>query len=161
MFHWKNISLFRFHIHTGSCRAVKLVYLETGSDKSISSNSLCDLSSIIFKNNYFETGTKFAFPYSNLFMTGLEKILSQNSEFEPFLWLRYLDEIFCIWTQGFHELKEFSNCISSLHTTIKFTMDYSATEINFLGVIVTNVRNRFILQTKQYSPVPSCTISSP
>ena len=59
-------------------------YLETGSDKSISSNSLCDLASIILKNNYFENeelkyhqkrgfaiGTKFAPPYSNLFMAGL------------------------------------------------------------------------------------------
>ena len=29
-------------------------YLETCSDKSISSNSLCDLASFILKNNYFE-----------------------------------------------------------------------------------------------------------
>ena len=88
-------------------------YLETRSDKSISSNSLCDLANIILKNNYFENeewkyqqkrsfaiGTKFVPPYSNLFMAGLEKIIFQNSEFEPFMWLRYLDEIFYIWTQG-------------------------------------------------------------
>ena len=61
-------------------------YLETRSDKSISSNSLCDLASIILKNNYFENeelkyhqkrgfviGTNFATPYSNLSMAGLEK----------------------------------------------------------------------------------------
>ena len=29
-------------------------FLETRSDKSISSNSLCDLASFILKNNYFE-----------------------------------------------------------------------------------------------------------
>ena len=29
-------------------------YLETRSDKSISSNNLCDLASTILKNNYFE-----------------------------------------------------------------------------------------------------------
>ena len=88
-------------------------YLETRSDKSISSNSLCDLANIILKNNYFANeewkyqqkrgfaiGTKFVPPYSNLFMAGLEKIIFQNSEFEPFMWLRYLDEIFYIWTQG-------------------------------------------------------------
>ena len=58
-------------------------YLETRSDKSISSNSLCDLASFILKNNYFENeelkyhqkrgfaiGTKFAPTYSNLFMEG-------------------------------------------------------------------------------------------
>ena len=59
-------------------------YLQTRSDKSISSNSLCDLASFNLKNNYFENdelkyhqkrgfaiGTKFAPPYSNLFMAGL------------------------------------------------------------------------------------------
>ena len=59
-------------------------YLETCSDKSVSSSSLCDVASFIFKNNYFVNQelkyhqkrgfafrTKFAFPYSNLFMAGL------------------------------------------------------------------------------------------
>ena len=57
-------------------------YLETGSDKSISGNGLCDHASFILKNNYFENeelkyhqkrgfATKFASPYSNLFMAGL------------------------------------------------------------------------------------------
>ena len=72
-------------------------YLETYSDKWILSNSLCDLSSIILKNNYFENwelryhqkrgfgiATKFAPPHSNLFMTELEKRIFQNSEFKTF-----------------------------------------------------------------------------
>ena len=88
-------------------------YLETRSNKSISSNSLCDLASIIWKNNYceneklkyhqnrgFAMGSKFAPPYSNLFMERLEERIFQNSESEPFLWLRYLDESFYIWTPG-------------------------------------------------------------
>ena len=53
-------------------------YLETRSGKSISINSLCDIASVILKNNYFEDedlkyhqkrslaiGTKFAPPYYN------------------------------------------------------------------------------------------------
>ena len=31
-------------------------YLETSSDKSILSNSMCDLAKIILKNNYFGNG---------------------------------------------------------------------------------------------------------
>ena len=59
-------------------------YLETRSDKPISSSSLCDLTSFILKNNHFENeelkyhqirrfaiGTKFAPPCPNLFMAGL------------------------------------------------------------------------------------------
>ena len=66
-------------------------YLETGSDKSISSKSLCDLASIILKSNYFEDEelkyhqkrgfaieTKFATPCCHLFMAGLEKRNFQN-----------------------------------------------------------------------------------
>ena len=75
-------------------------------------------------------------------MTGLEKRIFQNSELKPFLWLQYFDEIFDIWTQGSQKLKELFNCINSLHPTIKFTMDYSATEINLLGVTVTKVGNK-------------------
>ena len=58
-------------------------YLENRSDKLVSTKSLCDLASIILKNNYFENGelkhhqkrgtaivTKFTPPYSNLFMAG-------------------------------------------------------------------------------------------
>ena len=52
------------------------------------------------------------------------------------MWLRYLDEIFCVETQGSQNLNELFNCIYSLHPTIKFTIDYSTTEINFLGVTV-------------------------
>ena len=136
-------------------------YIETRSDKLIFSNSLCNLASIILKNNYFENGsfkyhqkrgftigTKFPSPYSNLFVTGLEKKIFQKSEFKTFLWLRYFDEIFDIWSQGSQKLKELFNCINSLHLTIKFTMDYSATEINFLVVAVTKIGNK--LETDLY-----------
>ena len=51
---------------------------------------------------------------------------------------------FCIWTQDSQK----SDCINSLHPTIKFTMDYSTTEINFLGVTVTKVGNK--LETDLY-----------
>ena len=89
-------------------------YLENRSDKLVSTKKLCDLASIILKNNYFEHGelkhhqkrgipirTKSIPPYSDLLMAEFEKRIFKNSEFKPFLWLRYLDYIFCIWTQGF------------------------------------------------------------
>ena len=62
-------------------------YLETRSDKSILSNSLCDLASIILKKNRqlkyhqkrcFAIGTKFAPPYSDMFMIGLEREFSKT-----------------------------------------------------------------------------------
>ena len=42
-------------------------------------------------------GTKFAPSYANLFMARLEKRICENSGYHPYLWLRFLDDIFCIW----------------------------------------------------------------
>ena len=52
-------------------------------------------------------GTKFAPPYANLFMAGLETNIFSDTNVQPLLWLRYLDDIFCIWTDGLEKLKEF------------------------------------------------------
>ena len=90
----------------------------------------------------FAIATKFAPPYSNFFMTELEKRIFQNSEFQPFWWLRYLDEILGIWTQGSQKLNELFNCIYNLHLTVKFSMDYSTTEIDFSGITVAKVGNK-------------------
>ena len=53
-----------------------------------------------------------------------------------------------MWTQGYENLNKLFNCINSLHRTIKFTMGYSTTETNFLGVTVTKVCNK--LETDLY-----------
>ena len=133
-------------------------YLDQRQDKSISTGHLCDLAKIILKNNFFENGskvyhqkigtaigTKFAPPYANLFMAGLEEKLFLNTEFTPFLWLRYLDDIFCIWTQGIDKLKEFFEKLNSFHPTIKFTMEHSLQKIDFLDVTV--IKNGSTLET--------------
>ena len=82
-------------------------------------------------------GTKFAPPYANLFMAGLENKIFSDTNIQPLLCLRYFDGIFCIWTDGLEKLKEFFSYLNSCHPTIKFTMDYSDTTINFLDVSVT------------------------
>ena len=77
--------------------------------------------------------------------------------------MRYLHEIFGIWTQGPQKLNEFFNRINSLHPTIKFTMDYSITKINFLGVSVMKLGNKLetdlyckSTNTHQYLNAQSC-----
>ena len=74
-------------------------YLETREDKTVSTKSLCDLASIVLKENYFELSikiyhqklrtaivTKFASPFANLFMAGLEKRIFEISGCHPYLW---------------------------------------------------------------------------
>ena len=136
-------------------------YLETREDKTVSTKSLCDLASIVLKENYFELsskiyhqklgtaiGTKFAPPYANLFMAVLEKRIFENSGYHPYLWLRFLDDIFCIWTDGLEKLQEFFKFLNAFHPTIKFTMDYSYETINFLDVQVS--KRNSTLETDLY-----------
>ena len=136
-------------------------YLETREDKTVSTKSLCDLASIVLKENYFELsskiyhqklgtaiGTKFAPPYVNLFMAGLEKHIFENSGYHPYVWLRFLDYVFCIWTDGLEKLKEFFKFLNAFHPTIKFTMDYSYETINFLDVQVS--KRNSTLETDLY-----------
>ena len=101
------------------------------------------------KHNYFEfgqdvyqqilgtaIGTKFAPPYV-IFMAGLEEEIFKNPKFKPFLWLRYLDDIFCLWTEGVDKLKEFFNYLNEFYSSIKFTTEFSEKQINFLDILVT------------------------
>ena len=70
-------------------------------------------------------------------MEGLENKIFSNTNVQPLLWLQYLNDIFCIWTDGLEKLKGFFSYLHSCHPTIKFTMDYSDTTNNFLDVSVT------------------------
>ena len=124
-------------------------YLDKREDQSVTSENLYKLAEIVLKHNYFEfgqgvyqhildtvIGTKFAPPYANIFMAGLEEEIFKIPKFKPFLWLRYLDDIFCLWTEVVDKLKEFFNYLNEFHPSIKFTMEYSEKQINFLDVII-------------------------
>ena len=127
-------------------------YLDKSEDQSVRSENLYKLAEIVLKHNYFEfgqdvyqqildtaIGTKFAPPYANIFMAGLEEEIFNNPKFKPFLWLRYLDDIFCLWTEGVYKLKEFFNYLNEFRPSIKFTMEYSEKQINFLDFLLPNL----------------------
>ena len=58
--------------------------------------------------------------------------------FQPHTWLRFIDYIFMIWTEGLDNLKLFIDFISNIHyTNIKFTSSHrSSSNIPFLDVSV-------------------------
>ena len=100
------VGLYPYIPHEESIKTLE-EYLETREDKTVSTKSLCDLTSIVLKKKYFELsskiyhqklgtviGTKFAPPYANLFMAGLEKHIFQNSGYHSYLWLRFLTAYF-------------------------------------------------------------------
>ena len=81
-------------------------------------------------------GTKFAPSYSILFMAELEEEILREVELKPYLWCRYIDDIIFIWEHEEEKLKEFIDVLNKRHPTIKFTAEWSKTQINFLDVSV-------------------------
>ena len=74
-------------------------------------------------------------------MASLEEEIFERSHFQPYFWLWYLGDIFCIWTEGLKNLKEFFGFLNNIHPSIKFTMEYSQKQINFLDVLISKNYN--------------------
>ena len=80
-------------------------------------------------------GTKMAPSYANLFLGFFEANTLKNAPFQPHTWLRYIDYIFMIWTEGLDNLKIF-DYLNNIHSTIKFTSSHSSSNMPFLDVNV-------------------------
>ena len=52
-------------------------------------------------------GTKFAPPYACIYMDQVERKFLAMQINQPLIWLRYIDDIFFIWTHGEKELEKF------------------------------------------------------
>ena len=111
-------------------------------------------------------GTRMAPSYANLFMGKFEQQAIENATYKPFVWRRFIDDIFMVWTEGEEHLKTFISYLNSIHPTIKFTHEYSSSRnqtLPFLDVQV-HLHNNEIqtdLQTKptdkhQYLLKSSC-----
>ena len=135
--------------------------LDNRKEKYISTDTLCDLAEVVLKNNIFKfskkifkqkrgtaIGTKFAPPYSILFMAVLEEAILKEADFKPYLWSRYIDDICFLWEHGEEKLRSFINDINKIHPTIKFTAEWSKTSINFLDVTVSIAEG--IIETDLY-----------
>ena len=118
----------------------------------------------ILENNYFEflgelflqkigtaMGTKVAPPYASLFLGRFE----EQYIFELFpgiitVFLRFLDDIFFIWEHGEQKLREFFEHLNSVHNTIKFTYEFSKTQVNFLDTTVYLTKESRKLKTRLF-----------
>jgi hypothetical protein len=96
-------------------------------------------------------GTKCAPNYANLFMAMLEgEILEHTHTPTPLAWFRFIDDIFMIWIDSLDELHEFLAYINEYHPTIKFTVEQSTQEVNFLDLTIYKDENDTV-QTKLYT----------
>ncbi|XP_065893417.1 uncharacterized protein [Dysidea avara] len=104
-------------------------------------------------------GTKMAPNFANLFMTNFEEkyILQQTTK--PFLYRRYIDDIFLIWTDTSEKLKSLIDNINNNHPTIKVTSETSTGSINYLDLTITVKSNKlhtttFFKPTNTFSYLP-------
>ena len=89
-------------------------------------------------------GTRMAPSYANLFMGKFEQQTIDNSLLKSFIWWRFTDDIFMIWTHGEEHLKSFIGLLNSIHPSIKFTHEYSNSlhqTLPFLDVQVHLINN--------------------
>ena len=113
---------------------------------TIPPGNMKDLLDIVLKQNYFQfsdkmyhqvqgtaMGTKMAPSYANIFMAELEEQLLANYPIEPALWKRFIDDILCIWPGPTSEFKKFLKYLNEAHPTIKFTSEYSNTNVNLIS----------------------------
>ena len=100
-------------------------------EQGIPTEDIVDLASIVLKNNNFgfdekhfvqksgtAIGTKMAPSYANLFMDDLERKIISASTLKPYMWLRFIDDVFMVWTHGEERLREFLDFINGFHNSI-------------------------------------------
>jgi len=104
-------------------------------------------------------------PYAILFMANLEEKFLSSCELKPFVWWRFIDDIFLIWQHGEESLVEFLANLNDCHNTIKFTSEYSEKSVNFLDVKITRQNDQLITDlfvkptdTHQYLHASSCHV---
>ena len=116
------------------------------------------LSEVLTKNNFefngknylqiggTAMGTKLAPSYANIFMGELEEKTIESYDKEPLLWVRFIDDIFSIWTHGVEELHKYHEHLNSYHESIKYTMEFSKEKITFLDTWVKKLKDKLIVE---------------
>ena len=72
--------------------------------------------------------------YACIFMDELEQAFQQAQDHQPLLWIRYVDDIFFIWTHGEKRLQTFLERFNKFHPNVKFTHESSKGNILFLDL---------------------------
>ena len=122
-------------------------YRDQRTDKSVPTESICDLMRMILTMNNFvfngehfvqqhgtAMGTRMAPAFADLFMGNFEEKALGGFQDKPLIWFRYIDDIFMVWTHGNEKLDSFIAYLNNIHFTIKFTSERSTTSIPFLDV---------------------------
>ena len=104
-------------------------------------------------------GTPMAVNYANIFLDKLETEMlnefERKTNLRPYMWIRYIDDIFMIWQHDEESLNKFIKFCDNyskskkMKSKIKFETNMSTDSVNFLDVKVTITGNT--LKTSLYN----------
>ena len=110
-----------------------------------------------FNDNFFlqirgtSMGKKFAPHYADIFMAKFERDALEKCPLKPLIYLRYLDDIFIVWTHGEKAFAEFLTIFNSHQPPIKFKAEIHNNSIDFLDTTIFKCPEKFdTLLTKVY-----------
>ena len=80
-------------------------------------------------------GSRVAPPLAIVFVHALETMFLAAARLQPSLYVRYIDDVFDVWTHGKANLLDYFSFLNAIHPTIKFTMEHSGDtgELAFLA----------------------------
>ncbi|CAJ0931129.1 unnamed protein product, partial [Ranitomeya imitator] len=99
----------------------------------------------LFEDTYFlqvqgtAMGSNVAPPYANAFMSFFEsEFVYTNILYKTHChtWLRYIDDIFCMWVGPLTTLEEFFNQINAIWPELTFTITHDYNQVNFLDTTI-------------------------
>ena len=101
------------------------------------------LNNFVFNSKFYlqikgcAMGTICAPAYANIFMAEFEqKYVYPLIKDKSILFLRYIDDIFMVWTKSEKQLKDFMSELNQKHPYIKFDYKFDCKQIEFLDTLV-------------------------
>ena len=69
-------------------------------------------------------------------MDYIETEFLKTQAIKPWLWKRFIDDIFFIWTDSEENLNKFLKDLNEFHPNLRFTYEKSKEKINFLDLVI-------------------------
>ncbi|CAJ0941160.1 unnamed protein product [Ranitomeya imitator] len=92
-------------------------------------------------------GANVALAYANIYMDNYENAyVYNNTLFRTYsqCWLRFIDDIFCLWTGPHDTLLRFTEYLNSIRPELQFTLNSNPMQIPFLDTLVIREPNGFL-----------------
>lgn len=130
-------------------REVIAKVLNQRQKKEVDTNTILQMMDAVLENNnfsfnnkqYIQTegtaiGSKLGRNYACVYMGDWERILLEQCNVQPLFYVRYIDDIFGIWSGTEADLLHFHEMANGIHPNIQLDLRFSKSSIEFLDVNV-------------------------